>query len=81
MRHIVSDANFLNGKPYLAGFRLSVEMIIDEVIAKKNTRDVTKKFPQLTEGDVIFCLEYAQKIINKHPEDADIQREERTPGT
>lgn len=77
MRHIISDPNFLNGKPYLAGCRLSVEMILDEVIAKKNTRDVAKKFPQLTEDDVFLCIQYAQKVVNKHPEEADIVREER----
>ncbi|MEZ0373701.1 MAG: DUF433 domain-containing protein, partial [Candidatus Sericytochromatia bacterium] len=77
MRHIISDPNFLRGKPYLGGFRLSVEMIIDEVVAKKNTRDVAKKFPQLTEEDVLFCLQYAAKVVNNHPEDADVQREER----
>lgn len=77
MRHIISDPNFLNGKPYLGGARLSVDLILEELIAKKNTRDVAKKFPQLTEDDVIFCIQYAQKVINHHPEDADIHREER----
>ncbi len=78
MRHIISDPNFLHGKPYLGGVRLSVEMILEELIQKKSTRDVAKKFPQLQEDDVLFVLQYAQRVINNHPEDADIQREERS---
>lgn len=77
MRHIISDPNFLHGKPYLGSGRLSVEMILEELIKIKNTREVAKKFPQIQEDDVIFVLQYAQRIINKHPEDADILRGER----
>ncbi|PKL74639.1 MAG: antitoxin [Candidatus Melainabacteria bacterium HGW-Melainabacteria-1] len=77
MRHIISDPHFLNGKPFLGGARLSVELILDELILKKNTRDVAKKYPQITEDDVIFVIQYAQRLVNKHPEDADIQRPER----
>lgn len=80
MRHIISDPHFLNGKPYVGGVRLSVDLILDELISCKNTRDVAKKYPQLTEDDVLFCLQYAQKVINNHPEDADVQREERHSG-
>jgi uncharacterized protein (DUF433 family) len=77
MRHIITDPNFLHGKPYLGGIRLSVDLILDELIEKKNTREVAKKYPQMTEDDVLFVLRYAQRVINNHPEDADIQREER----
>lgn len=77
MRHIISDPNFLNGKPYLGGVRLSVDLILDELLQKRNTREVAKKYPQLSEEDVLFVLQYAQRVINQHPEDADIQRSER----
>lgn len=77
MRQIVSDPNFLHGKPYIGGARLTIELILDELIKKKNTYDVAKKYPQLTEEDVILALQYAQRVINNHPEDADIQREKR----
>lgn len=77
MRHIISDPNFLHGKPYLGGVRLSVELILEELLEKKNTREVAKKYPQLTEDDVLFVLQYAIKVVNNHPEDAHIHRDER----
>lgn len=78
MRHIISDPDFLHGKPYLGGARLSLELILEELIQKKYTREVSKKYPQLTEDDVLAVLQYAQRVINAHPEFADIQREARS---
>lgn len=77
MRQIISDPDFLKGKPYVGGVRLSVDIILEELAQKKNIRDVAKKFPQLTEEDVIFALGYAVKVVNAHPEDADILRDSR----
>jgi len=78
VRHIISDPNFLNGKPYIGGVRLSIELILDELIKFRNVRDVAKKYPQITEDDVLFALQYASRAVNAHPEFADIQREERS---
>lgn len=77
MRQIICDPDFLKGKPYVGGVRLSVDLILDELSQKKNIREVAKKFPQLTEDDVIFALQYAIKVVNKHPEEADIVRDSR----
>lgn len=74
MKHIISDPNFLNGKPYLGGVRLSAELILDEFVQKKSLRDIIRKYPQLQEDDILFVLQYAIKVINAHPEDAHIQR-------
>lgn len=76
MRHIVSDPQFLNGKPYLGGVRISLELILDEFVQKKTIKDIVRKYPQLSEDDVIFVLQYAIRLINMHPEDADIQRKQ-----
>jgi uncharacterized protein (DUF433 family) len=77
MRQIISDPNFLHGKPYIGGVRLSIELILEELIKFRNIRDVAKKYPQITEDDVITALQYASRVVNAHPEFADIQREER----
>ena len=77
MRQIISDPDFLKGKPYVGGVRLSIDIILEELTQKKNVRDVAKKFPQLTEEDIIFALQYAIKVVNAHPEDADIRRDSR----
>ncbi|PIQ24356.1 hypothetical protein COW36_24195 [bacterium (Candidatus Blackallbacteria) CG17_big_fil_post_rev_8_21_14_2_50_48_46] len=74
MRHVISDSNFLNGKPYLGGIRLSLEMILNEFLQRKTIHEIVRKYPQLAEEDVLFALQYAIKTVNAHPEDADIQR-------
>jgi uncharacterized protein (DUF433 family) len=74
MRHVVSDPDFLHGKPYLGGLRISLELIMQEFVQHKTIRDITRKYPQLSEEDVLFVLHYAIRLINAHPEEADIHR-------
>ncbi len=78
MRHVVSDPHFLNGKPFLGGLRLSLELILEEFIQRRSVHEIVRKYPQLTEDDVLFVLKYAIRSINAHPEDADIQRGSET---
>ena len=77
MRQIISDPNFLKGKPYLGGVRISVEMVLEELALKKSPHEIARKYPQITEDDVLFIIRYAARVVNAHPEDADIMREAR----
>ena len=77
MRKIISDPNFLHGKPYLGGVRISVEMILDELAQKKSPHQISRKYPQITEDDVIFIIRHASKIVNAHPESSDVVRKAR----
>jgi len=77
MRRIISDPNFLHGKPYLGGLRISIELIFEELAQKKTIHEISRKYPQITEDDIVFAIQYASKVVNAHPEDADIQREAR----
>lgn len=77
MRQIISDPNFLHGKPYLGGVRLSVELILEHLAQKMSIHEIARKYPQLTEEDVIFTIQYAARVVSAHPEEADIQREAR----
>lgn len=76
MRHIVSDKNYLRGKPYLGGVKITVQMLLEELLEGKTMRDIVRKYPQLQEDDIAVILNYAIRVINAHPEDADIQRPE-----
>ncbi len=77
MRQIISDPNFLHGKPYLGGVRISLEMILDELANKKSPHQISRKYPQITEDDVIFIIRHASKVVNAHPESSDVVREAR----
>ena len=74
MRHIISDAKFLRGKPYLGGVRLSVSHILGELSEGKTIDDITRKYPQIMKDDIVHILDYASKVVDAHPEDADLLR-------
>ena len=61
--HIAYDPEILNGKPQIAGTRLSIEFIL-ELFASGATKDeVLKSYPQLT-GEVIDeALKYAAQSV------------------
>ncbi len=77
MRKIISDPNFMHGKPYLGGVRISVEMVLEELANKKTIHEIVRKFPQLTEDDVVFIIRHAMKMVNQFPDASDIVREAR----
>ncbi len=77
MRRVISDPNFLHGKPYLGGLRISIELILEALAEKKTIHEIARKYPQITEDDIVFAIRYASKIVNAHPEDTDVQREAR----
>lgn len=74
MRHIISDAKFLKGKPYLGGARLSVSLLLGELSEGKTISDIIRKYPQLMREDIVHILDYASKIVDAHPKDADLLR-------
>lgn len=60
---IAYNPDILNGKPYIAGTRLSVEFIL-ELIASGATRDdVIRAYPQLTPEAVEEALKYAAQSV------------------
>ena len=62
--HIAYNPEILNGKPHIAGTRLSIEFIL-ELFASGATRDeVLKAYPQLTPEAVEEALKYAAQSSN-----------------
>ena len=61
--HIAYNPEILNGKPHIAGTRLSIEFIL-ELFASGATRDeVLKTYPQLTPEAVEEALKYAAQSV------------------
>jgi uncharacterized protein (DUF433 family) len=60
---IVIDADILNGKPVVAGTRLSVEFIIGLLAEGWTEEQILSNYPGLTQQDILACLAYARDML------------------
>ena len=61
--HIAYDPNILNGKPHIAGTRLSIEFIL-ELFASGATKDnILKTYQQLSPEAIEEALKYAAQSV------------------
>jgi uncharacterized protein (DUF433 family) len=63
--HIVSDAKILMGKPCLAGTRISVELILDELGSGESIEDIVAGYPHITREGVLAAIRYAAEAVRK----------------
>ncbi len=60
---IVSDPKVLMGKPVIAGTRISVELILEEMGAGASVDDLLRAYPHLTREQVLAAVQYAARVI------------------
>ena len=56
---IVSNPEILNGKPVIAGTRISVELILDRIASGMNVGEVLKDYPHLSTEQVQAAISYS----------------------
>ena len=62
-RRIALDPEILNGKPIVAGTRISVEFVIGLLAAGWRVEDILANYPQLKREDVLACLAYVRDLL------------------
>lgn len=62
---IISDSRILNGKPVIAGTRISVQLIMNFLSAGMNIKDILSEYPELKKSEVLGAIEYAAKLVSK----------------
>jgi uncharacterized protein (DUF433 family) len=60
---IVSDPEVMMGKPVVAGTRITVEYIIEELAHGQPIDTLVASHPTLTREGVLAALEYAAKVL------------------
>ena len=60
---IVLDPKILCGKPTIAGTRISVELVLEELGAGTTVDDLLVSFPHITRDDVFAALRYAAHVV------------------
>lgn len=57
--HIVSDPNVMMGKPVVAGTRITVELILEELAAGTSAAELIAGHPALTPDAISAALQFA----------------------
>jgi len=60
---IVSDPKILFGKPVIAGTRISVELLLEELGAGASVDDLLREYPHLNREQVLEAVRYAAQVI------------------
>lgn len=64
LERITQTPDMLGGKPCVRGYRLSVEQVLDMLIAGAHSSTLCKAYPWLEEADVQACLLYARQHLS-----------------
>lgn len=62
---IISDPKILDGKPVIAGTRISVELILDRLAAGMGEKEILKDYPHLTAKQIQAAVAYAKEVIGQ----------------
>jgi uncharacterized protein (DUF433 family) len=65
MKRIIIDTKICHGKAHIEGTRIPAHIILDLLAAGETYENIIHAYPQLTEGDVRACLEYAAKLATE----------------
>ena len=61
---IISNPKILNGKPVIAGTRISVELIMNFLGAGMSVKEILSEYPELKKTEVMAAIEYATKLVS-----------------
>ena len=65
LKRIVQDPEILDGKPVIAGTRISVELILEKLAAGWSISEILENYPELTIEDIRAALYFAKKVLEK----------------
>lgn len=65
MPKIITDPNICHGKAHIAGTRIPVHIILGLLAAGDTYKNILNAYPQLTEEDIMACIDYAAKIASE----------------
>ena len=60
---IISDPTIMMGKPVIAGTRITVEMILDQLAAGSTVDDIRQGYPDLTRDGILAAVAYASHVL------------------
>ena len=61
----ITDPNILNGKPIIAGTRISVELIMNFLASGMSVEDILLEYKELKRKEVLEAITYAAKLVSR----------------
>ena len=65
---ITVDPDICNGKPIIAGTRISVQTVMEFLAAGDSIEEILEEYPSLSREDIYTCLQFATKLMANHYE-------------
>jgi uncharacterized protein (DUF433 family) len=62
---IISDPEILQGKPCIAGTRISVELIVELFSLEYTVEDILEGYPHLTREQILAALAFAHEQLHE----------------
>ena len=62
--HIEIDPRVCNGKPVIAGTRIPVTVILDQMAAGCDREEVKRKYPGVSDEQIAGVLRYCHSVID-----------------
>lgn len=64
---IVIHPDICNGRPVIAGTRVTAQTVIEFLAAGDSPEDILAEYPYLTREDILACLAYSVKLFARQP--------------
>jgi uncharacterized protein (DUF433 family) len=64
-KNIITHPDICNGKAVIKNTRITVQTIMEFVLAGENNEQILKSYPKLTEEDIVTCKEFLTLILEK----------------
>jgi len=64
---IASNPGILAGKPAIAGTRISVELILDQLASGWSIDQILESYPRLSREDVLAALAFSADVLRRKP--------------
>ena len=64
---IVVDPDICNGRPVIAGTRVTAQTVIEFLAAGDSPEDIIAEYPYLTREDILACLAYSVRLFSHQP--------------
>ena len=65
LNHITIDPKIMTGKPCIRDTRIPVSIILKLLAKKDSYEQILSSYPELTEEDILACLEYAAWSVSE----------------
>jgi uncharacterized protein (DUF433 family) len=62
---IIVDPEVMHGKPVIKGTRIPVYVVHNLLAGGLKAEDVLREYPDLTNKDILACLEYAAELAQE----------------